>query len=203
MEDAKSIDTPIDVNAKLFKNGEEDEESRNRPYRELIGALMYLGVATRPDILRTVVGLAQFSNNYRQSHWIAAKRVLRYLKGTSNTELTYQKSDLSLTGYTDWGYAFIMSGAAVTWKSQKQRTVALSSTEAEYMAITEATKEAMYLSTYLQELGFMYEISLFRDNQGARLLANNQVYHSRTKHIDMRYHFVRDVLKDNKFRLTR
>lgn len=136
---------------------------------------------------------------------------MRYLKNTANHGIIYRKECKELNGFTDadWagcpldrrsytGYAFTLSGAAVDWESRKQRTVALSSTEAEYMSLTEAAKEAMYLRKLLKEIG-IYEpnkISISCDNRGAQLLAENAVYHSRSKHIDLRHHFVRDVLKD-------
>lgn len=94
------------------------------------------------------------------------------------------------------GYAFILSGNPVSWESRKQRTVALSSTEAEYMALTEAAKQAAYLHGFLRELGYIadHKIVIFCDNNGARKIAENPVYHSRTKHIDVRHHYVREVL---------
>jgi len=101
------------------------------------------------------------------------------------------------------GYVFLMCGAAISWRSLKQRTVALSSTEAEYMALSETTKEAIYLKTTLSELGFneLTDINIFCDNRGAISLAENPVMHTRTKHIDIRHHFVRQAIKEKKLRL--
>lgn len=101
------------------------------------------------------------------------------------------------------GYTFLMSGAAISWKSQKQKTVALSSTEAEYMRITEGVKEAMYLSSFMREIGLreLENLTISNDNQGAKLLTENPVFHQRTKHIDIRHHFIRDVLKENYVKL--
>lgn len=181
------------------------------PYRELIGALMYIAVGTRPDIANTVSRLAQFVNEPNNQHWAAAKRVLRYLSGTKHIGLLYTRTNESIIGYSDadWGgctadrrsftgYDFILGGAAITWKSQKQRTVALSSTEAEYISLSEAIKEALHLRSLLREIG-LEEISpvrLYVDNRGAQQLAQNSVYHSRTKHIDIRHHFVREVIEE-------
>jgi len=101
------------------------------------------------------------------------------------------------------GFTFILGGAAISWESRKQRTVALSSTETEYMAITDATKEAIYLMSFLNELGLnsRAKVTIWNDNQGAAKLAHNTVHHSRTKHIDIRHHFVREVLKNHPIRL--
>ena len=110
---------------------------------------------------------------------------------------------------TDWGgcpedrrsytgYVFILGDAAVSWEAKKQRTVALSGIEAEYMGLTEATKEAIHLRRFIKESGFMQQepIQLYNNNQGAQKLARNPVFHSRTKHIDIRHHFVREALKE-------
>lgn len=172
---------------------------------------MYLSVATRPDISNTVSRLAQFVNNPRKHHWSAAKRVLRYLAGTANMGLTYTKNNLSLIGYadSDWGgctvsrysytgYAFILNGAAIVWKSQKQCTVALSSTEAEYVSMCEAAKEAIYLRSLLSELSMNEHANIVInvDNRGVQSLASNHMFHARTKHIDIKCHFIRNAVCD-------
>ncbi|XP_071626304.1 uncharacterized protein [Temnothorax longispinosus] len=180
---------------------------RKYPFQRLIGALMYLAVSTRPDIAYAVNFLSQFNTNYSTEHWLAAKRILRYLRGTEGHGLMYQKSDIPLYGVVDadWGantvdrrsysgYAFILAGAAICWEARKQRTVALSSVEAEYMAMSEATKEAIYLQGLLRDTARPCDGTvLFNDNQGAqRLVYSTGVHHSRTKHIDLRHHFIRD-----------
>jgi len=132
---------------------------------------------------------------------------LRYLKGTLDVGLTYRSTNdpPKMFADADWGgcnidrksysgYVFMMSGAAISWDSRKQRTVALSSTEAEYMALSEATKEALYMKKLLDSLGMnLQEVTLGVDNMGAQKLATNPVFHARTKHIDIRHHFVRDA----------
>lgn len=130
--------------------------------------------------------------------------------------MRYSSSEELITGFvdSDWGrcvidrrsytgYAFTFSNAAISWKSQKQKTVALSSTEAEYMGISEAIKEAIHLRTFLKELGLddLSKITLYNDNRGAGLLAENHMFHQRTKHIDIRHHFIRDVLRDGDIKL--
>jgi len=218
MNEANPVSTPMDPGSRLNKGkGNKDDIKTNRPYRELIGSLMYIAIGTRPDIAHSVSALSQFNDCFDDSHWSAAKKILRYLKGTVNIGLMFKKSfSGQLEGYVDadWGscvidrrsytgYVFLLSGSAVTWESRKQRTVALSTTEAEYMGITEAVKESIYLKNFLIELGFdeLSKIKLWSDNQGATLLAKNAVYHQRSKHIDIRYHFVREALKDNHLHL--
>jgi len=163
---------------------------------------MYIAQGTR--ISHTSM-LRQFNSCYGKDHWAAAKRVLRYLKETINRQLIYRKDDLQLRGFmdADWGNcpldrcsytgsAFVLSGAVITWESRKQRTVALSSTEAEYMGITDAAKETLHLIGFLRELGSddLTHVTIYNDNLGAKLLASNSVFHSRSKHINIRYDFI-------------
>lgn len=218
MSDSKGVTTPMEVNIKLRKAEDKSNfNDRNYPYRELVGSLMYLAVCTRPDIAHVTSYLSQFNTCHDESHWIAAKRVLRYLKATQSTGLLFRKSNKPLTGYVDadWancpddrksytGYAFILAGTTVSWESRKQRTVALSSTEAEYMALSESTKEAIHLRNFLLDLGFgaLSEITVYCDNNGARKLAENPVFHSRTKHIDVRHHFVREAVDKGLIKIT-
>lgn len=162
MKQCNPVMTPAELHIKSLERSAEEAKDKNWPYRELIGALMYLVVGTRPDLANTVSKLAQFSNEPNQQHWAAAQWVLRYLAGTKDLGLVYTKTDEPLFGYADadWGgcmtdrhsftgYVFFLGGAAVTWKSQKQRTVALSSTEAEYISLSEATKETLYLRSLM------------------------------------------------------
>lgn len=217
MQDCKTVSTPLVPGSKFIPVVAEDDADYECPFRELIGALMYAATGTRPDIAHAVGTLSQFSSRPGKKHWAAAKRVLRYLKGTAHYALTYSKDNEALRGYVDadWancdidrrsftGSTFIFAGAAISWESRKQRTVALSTTEAEYMAISDAMKEALHLLNFLKQLGIADDlhITLFNDNQGAGKLANNHMFHSRTKHIDVRHHFVRDVLQTKPIQLT-
>jgi len=160
---------------------------------------MYLAVSTRPDIAHAVSYLSQFNEDFDKDHWTAAKRVLKYLKGTINFGIEFNQNPSTLTGFvdSDWGgcavdrrsytgYVFLLNGGPISWDSKKQRTVALSSTEAEYMALSEATKKAIYLNEFLIELGFkeMTDRVLFNDNIGAKKLAENTTFHARSKHIE-------------------
>ena len=134
------------------------------PYRQAIGSLMYAAVATRPDIAFAVSTLSQFLENPGEAHWDAVKRVFRYLAGTRGHVLTYGGERMELIGYTDAdgssqdhrraisGHAFFIDAGAISWSSRKQELVALSTTEAEYIAATHATKEGIWLRRFIGEL---------------------------------------------------
>ena len=196
MEECKPVSTPIESNCKLSTPENANEsEMRKYPYKNLVGALMYLAVTTRPDIAYPVNHLSQFNSDYSIEHWTALKRVLRYLRGTTEYGLMYEKTGLPLFGVVDadWGanvddrrpysgYAFILGGSVISWEAGKQRRVALSTTEAEYMSLGEATKEALCLQSILNSIGLFGEnecVVLFNDNQGAQKLVENNRYHSK------------------------
>ena len=139
-------------------SGKDIEEMKNVPYQSAVGSLMYAMLGTRPDISFAVGAVSQYSSNPGELHWRAVKRIFRYLKGTVGHSLEYKRSDKIVHGYSDadWagnidnrrsttGYAFLMNGGAVSWASKQQPTVALSTTEAEYMALAQATKEAVWI----------------------------------------------------------
>eukprot|EP00253_Pinus_taeda_P005882 PITA_05882 len=158
----------------------------------------------------------------REEHWTAVKRVFRYLCGTSDYGLCYQGRPgldrvLDIRGFVDadWagdldqrrstsGYVFNLFGGAVSWMSKKQSVVALSTTEAEYMAATHASKEAVWLQRLCSSMGLVQgAIRIDCDSQSAIFLAKNPAYHSKTKHIDVQYHFVRDMIEDKKVLLVK
>lgn len=216
MENCKIANTPMEGKMdydNLSNNCKSDVNLSSLPYQKLIGSLMYLSVLTRPDITFAVNYLSQFNNNYTEYHWQCAKRLLRYLKGTKNYKLSFSKnnsSSLDLLGFvdSDWandcdrksytGYVFKLSGGPISWQSSKQKTTALSSTEAEYIGLCEASKEAVYLKSFLNELvGFKNSVTINNDNQSAQKLAANPIFHKRSKHIDVRYHFVRECIVKN------
>lgn len=211
MAECRPVSTPLEPGLKLERCESTTDDGRfEAPYRELVGALMYLSVATRPDISHAVSYLSQFNSCYTETHWKAAKRVLRYLRGTDDVGLVYSCSRDAPVMFADadWGnctldrrsytgYVFVMSGGAVSWESRKQQTVALSSTEAEYMALSEATKDALCMKRLLGELGLdLDEMVIKSDNIGAQRLGTNPVYHARSKHIDIRHHFVREAVEE-------
>src|SRR5207248_8640025 len=151
-----------------------------------VSELIFAAIATRPDIICAVGQLSQFNSNPSSKHLLAAKHVLRYLKGTLTLGITYRKPPIKLTGLTDadWagdvntrrsttGYVVMLNNGAEAWRSQRQPTVALSTMEAEYMALTEATKELKWIRTFLAELGCNGQSTdstptdLYSDNQSA------------------------------------
>jgi len=214
---ASPLQTPIGPNALLSKSQSpstphQKEDTEKVPYREAIGSLMYAAIGTRPDITYTVTTLSQYLQNPGRAHWEQAKRVICYLKGTRDFELTFGPSG-GIEGYTDasWGndtddrrsicgYAFTLNGGAVSWSSKKQSVVALSSTEAEYVGITHAAKEATWIRHLLSELYsplvLKYPIMLYCDNKSAIELVKNATFHSRTKHIAIRYRYIREAYND-------
>lgn len=213
MQDCKPVKTPgekliFDENSDIFPSN---------VYKSAVGSMIYAMVATRPDLSYIVTKLSQFNNNPTEDHWKAVKRVLRYLKYTIDSKLYFRKCDrLSIIGYcdSDWassedrrsttGYCFSLSSTSgcISWKSRRQPTVALSSTEAEYMALSAAVQEALYLKQLIIEMDpFLFNtkepVIIWEDNQGAIALVKNSVHHQRTKHIDIRYHFIREQTVNN------
>lgn len=207
MLNCKTVSTPMESKLDIEKG---ICCSSDIPYQHFIGNLMYLSVLTRPDIAFCISYLSQFNKCYSNSHWNYAKRVLKYLKKTKNYCLKYTKQEGLIEGFVDadWGsntldrrsytgFCFLMSGSVISWECRKQRTVALSSMEAEYMAIAEAGKEAIYLRSLLYELtGNLCTLNLYNDSQSAQKLVANNVCHRKSKHIDIRYHFIKDVIID-------
>lgn len=207
MTDCKLANTPIEH--KLNINLENKNCDSRIPYQQLVGGLMYLAVLTRPDIAYSVSFLSQFNNCYNNETWAYAKRILKYLKKTKYFGLKYTKvGNSKLKGFvdSDWGnniidrksytgLCFMLAGSVVSWQTKKQKTVALSSTEAEYMGMADACKEAIYLNNLLKEIvNESYSIELYNDNQGALKLSSNNSYNKRTKHIDIKYHFCKECV---------
>lgn len=211
--------TPADPHVRLERASSDfaaTPEDRRR-YQSAVGSLMYAMLGSRPEIAYAVPKVSQYSTNPNSTHWTAVKRIFRYLAGTRNRGL-YCSHQGTGAGFTDadWaggddrksigGYTFLLNGAAICWNSKKQSTVALSSTEAEYMALTQAVKESIWLLAILQDLGARKHSEELRtiniDNQGSIALARNAQYHARTKHIDIQYHFVREHLEKQHISLT-
>ncbi|XP_075102703.1 secreted RxLR effector protein 161-like [Nicotiana tabacum] len=202
-ENTKLVSTPLAPHFKLSavmspKNEAEQEYMSRVPYANAVGSLMYAMVCTRPDISHAIGVVSRYMHDPGKEHWQAVKWILRYICNTVDVGLIFEQEDSQyLVGYCDsdyagdldkrrstTGYVFTIANAPVSWKSTLQSTVALSTTEAEYMAITEAVKEAIWLQGLLRDLGIGQEnITLFCDSQSAIQLAKNQVYHARTKHI--------------------
>ena len=219
MQTCNPASTPADPHIRLEKPSSDFEATAQEmtSYQSAVGSLMYAMLGSRPDIAYAVSRVSQYSTNPNRSHWTAVKRIFRYLAGTLERGLCYGTQG-SGAGFTDadWGagedrksmggFTFLLNGAAVSWNSKKQATVALSSTEAEYMALTQAVKESIWLQALLLDLGarkHLLEIhDIHIDNQGALALAHNPEYHARTKHIDIQYHFVRQHTENKTITLT-
>jgi histone deacetylase 1/2 len=208
MHKAKLVSTPMASTEKLSRyEGEPLLAADITHYRSVVGALQYLTL-TRPDIAFSVNNVRQFLHAPTEVHWSAVKRILRYLQHTPSLGLFIQKSDsLLLSGFVDadWagcpddrrstgGHAVFLGGNLVAWSSKKQPTVSRSSTEAEYKSVANATAEIMWIQGLLQELGVFLRRApcLWCDNLGATYLSVNPVFHARTKHIEVDYHFVRE-----------
>ena len=188
MSDCKPRATPTEQKFD-WSNSDDSDPVDEKKYREAVGSLIYLMMCTRPDISWIVTKLSQHLSNPRECHWVAVKHVLRYLKGTIEYELVYKKStdNLALIGYSDadWasspddrrstsGYCFSLTqkGPLVSWKSRKQPSVALSSCEAEYMALASAVQESLYLDQLMKDIDRKYQSNpalIFEDNQGTQL----------------------------------
>ncbi|KAH9670424.1 hypothetical protein KPL70_016984 [Citrus sinensis] len=215
MQDCKSNSTPLPVNFKLSSsmcpsNEAEWKEMSRVPYASAVGSLMFAMICIRPDIAQAVGAVSRYMVNPGREHWIAVKRILRYIRGTSDVALCYGGSEFTVRGYVDsdfagdldkrkstTSYVFTLAGAAISWVSKLQIVVALSTTEAEYMATTQACKEAIWIQRLLEELGHKQQkIPVFCDGQSALHIARNPAFHSRTKHIGVQYHFVREVVED-------
>jgi len=183
------------------------------PYASAVESLMYAMVCTRPDIAHAVGVVSRFLSNPTKEHWEGVKWILRYLKDTSGMCLCFRKSNLTLQGFSDadlggnfdakkstTGYIFTLGGTAVSWKSKLQPRVALSTTEAEHIAISEAA----WLKNFLIELGKEQDnASMFSDSQSAISPAKNPIFHSRCKHIQLRYHFIRELINDGDLSLLK
>lgn len=209
-QNAHPVRNPCVIGQDLTPNEENKGIVNSKIYRELIGSLFYLANATRPDICVPVSSLSQYLDKPTEIHWRAAIRVLRYLKGTANFALKYRRSDddsCHLAGFCDsnWGGDLAshrstsdvlvkMCGRPVVFKNKKQATVALASAEAEYVALALATQEILWVRQLLQEMSMVSQAAtpVSIDNPSAISMAANCGYTPRTKHIDLRFHFLRD-----------
>ena len=227
MQDCKPVSTP-ETTVSLSEiisnemNESDIEYMKTVPYREAIGALLYAAICTRPDIAHAVNQVSQYQINPTPTHWMAVKRIMRYLKSCPNLGLEFKgsdKSNLQLQCYCDanWaqdrfdrrsvgGYLVRLNKDVISWQVRKQSIVALSSTEAEYMQMTQAAKEIKWfinLFSELQHIGqsqyYVPHIDMLCDNQSAIELSKNDIYHDRTKHIDLRYHFIRECVQQQLF----
>ena len=216
--DCKPVATPMDPGVQLRRPQQMSDadqfEVADKPYQAVLGSVMYLMTATRPDLAYAVGMLSRFSVDHDKTHWMAMKHLLRYIQGTKDCVLRFKKSARCVNAYSDSnfkgcfdtgkstsGYVVQIGTNTVSWSSRKQDTVALSTTEAEYIGLANGVKEVEWVKAILHHIGtgvssdkvdFTY--NLHGDNQGALALARNAKYHPRTKHIPARYHYLRDVV---------
>ena len=217
MSDCRPVATPLEPGVRLTKDmgpatQKEMEDMRKVPYRSAVGSLMYAMVGTRPDIATAVGVVSRHLENPGQAHWSAVKRIFRYLRGTTGVGICYgtSKNLGVLEGYSDadWagdldsrrsttGYVFTLGGGAISWNSKRQATVALSTTEAEYMALSSATQEAIWLRSLLKDLDALQQqpTVIYEDNQACIAVVKNPTCHSRMKHIEIRHHFTREKVE--------
>lgn len=210
MKDCNPASTPLDPNQKISAKfcpttEAEKYEMLNVPYMSLVGSLLFAAQVSRPDINFAVNLLSRYGTNPGKVHWGAAKRVLRYLQGTINKCLVYTNEPSELEGYCDADYAsdldqrksttayiFKLQGAAITWNTKRQKTIALSSTESEFMSMVAATKEAIWLKR-LEEGIFSIKpntLTLHCDNRSAMITATNNSYSDLTKHVHVKGSFI-------------
>jgi len=214
MESCNPVSTPVENGVELRKS----KVGNVNPtyFKSLVGSLRYL-TCTRPDILYGVGLISRYIETPDQSQLNAAKRILRYIKGTINEGMFYTSStNFNLTSYSDsdWGrnlderksttgFVFFMGDTSFTWSSKKQSIVTLSSCEVEYVAANSAVCHLICLRNLLKFLGFPQEspTKLYIDNRSAIALAKNPVYYERSKHIDTRHHFIREHVKNKEVEL--
>ncbi|KAK8576715.1 hypothetical protein V6N13_015148 [Hibiscus sabdariffa] len=191
---------------------QERERMNQIPYASTIRSIMYDMICTRPDLSYALSMTSRYHSNPSEGHWIAVKNILEYLKRTKDVFLVYGgEEELGIKGYTDAsfqtekddsrsqsGFVFYLNGGAVSWKSSKQDTIADSTTKAEYIAASEAAKEAVLIKQFISELGVVPSISnvveIYCDNNGAIAQAKEPRCHQRFKHILRRFHLIREII---------
>ena len=218
LANAESADRPMSTHmateARHVKAPAEHQASSHaiKAYQSATGSIMFAMLCTRPDIAFSVAVLSKYAHNPTPTHHEGVIRVLQYLKDTAHLGITYTgepslTDEPQLLGHcdADWaadrderksitGYAFMLCGGAISWQAKKQTTVALSTVEAEYMAVTAGAKEALWWRDQLSGLGFdvTQATTLHSDSKGCISLSKNPEHYANTKHIDLRYHFIRD-----------
>ena len=220
LTNAKPVSTPMEPRAQFSveqspSSLNQTAQMRGIPYSEAIGSVLWTVVVSWPDAAYAVGVLSQFIQNPGQAHWEGVKRVISYLGSTKDLWLTFGGKGETLEGFcdADWasqkhrhsisGFSFHYGSGTVSWSSKKQNVISLSSTEAEYVAQTHAAKEAIWLRKFISEIQGSGEkqLTIHCDNQGAIALAKDNKFHGRTKHIDLRYHFIREAVEDGKIEM--
>ncbi|KAH7431214.1 hypothetical protein KP509_08G036600 [Ceratopteris richardii] len=221
MDSCKGVSTPLPTSLKSNPATSSTDASTEFPFAQILGSIRYLVTCTRPDICFAANSLSRFMQNPQAQHILLLKRLLRYLKQSQHYSLTYrtqpEASRWTLYGYSDadWGgdhvtmqstsgYVYLLAGAAVAWQSKKQDRVTLSSTEAEYVAMTLALKEGLWLNTLLEETKLVpnQPLLLHCDNLSSIILAKNLNHSEKMKHIALKLQFIREMVQDGKAELV-
>lgn len=210
MENSKTVDTPLPAGFQPEPTKGQADSALRSKFQMVIGSLLYLMLGTRPDISFAVTKLAQFAANPSQEHLNKALYICRYLQGTKSYALCYDgDSGLGVSAWTDsdWasdpntrrsqtGFFLKLANGIFSWTSHAQKTIAHSSTEAEYMALSDCSRQVVWVRNLLEEIGYKLEaIPIAGDNQGSIFMASNPVTSKHSKHIDIRYHYIREVVE--------
>ena len=218
---AKPVSTPMEPGAQFSidqcpSSLNQSARMHGVPYSEAVGSMLWPVVVSRPDMAYAVGVLSQFIQNPGPAHWEGLKRIINYLGSTKDLWLTFGgRKDTLIEGFcdADWasqkyrhsisGFSFHYGLGAVSWSLKKQNIVSLSSTEAEYVAQTHAAKEGIWLKSFISEIGGGEgkPLTISCDNQGAIALAKDNKFHARTKHIDLRYHFIHEAVENGKVKV--
>ena len=227
MHETKSVSIPLAAHFKLSKLQMPSSESERRemssiPYANIVGSIMYIMICTRPNVAHAISVASRYMSNHGKEHWNALKWILKYLKGSVDVGLHFggggwSRGDVALRGYCDSdyaanldnmksqsGYIFTLYGTTISWKPNLQSVVALSTTEAEYISLTEAAKEALWLQGILQDFDIQQDgVEILCDSNSTICLAKHQMFHERSKHVDVRRHFIRDEVKKGMIKVVK
>lgn len=225
MIECRGATTPLEPGMKISKEGcpktqEEKEKMSEVPYRRLIGSLMYLALHTRPDLIYAVTKLSQYNTDPGEAHWHQAKHVLRYLNKTKDYELTYERNEesrIKIYCDADWasdiddrhsfsGMVMKLGRNTVQWHSSKQKSISTSTMEAKYVALARGAKEAIWVRMILKELDLFDflvsgSIEMYCDNRAAIDYSKNRMENNKTKHIDIAYHIVREMVEEGEIKV--
>lgn len=220
LQDCKPVSTPMEpgIGNLLLPSEEQADKETIKWYQSIVGSLMWPAIHTRPDLAYSVGVLSRYCSNPGKLHCNLLQRVLRYVAGTLNLGLVFRKdSEDDIVGYSDSDYAglidgrkstgayvFMFAGGPISHSSKLQPTVSLSSCEAEYMALVETAKEAVWCARFLAELGYRKgesPVLLRADNQGSISLSKNPEFHKRTKHIEIKWHWIREVVESGRIKI--
>ncbi|KAM2442299.1 hypothetical protein PS1_023417 [Malus domestica] len=216
MQDCKPVSTPVCKGMMLSKNmcpvhKQDIIDMQNVPYAQAVGSLMYAMTSTRPDICHAVGLVSRYQSNPGKQHWTAVKRIIRYLKGTQGMKLCFGLNDLDLVCYCDADFAgdlddrkstsgniILFGGTAVSWLSKKQSCVAKSTMEAEYISCSTTVSTAVWAKRFIDNLNIgipKEHVNVFCDNKSAIFLIKSGANSSKGKHIDVKYHYVQDIVE--------